>query len=84
MGDYSNQMATQAAELERLQEQMAASQESVDTAQSQIQAAQNQTAGYENLLKAWDEYQQGNFTNAANAIAQVDGGISFRRRKEYL
>ena len=41
--DYSNQMATQAAELERLQEQMAASQESVDTAQSQIQAAQNQT-----------------------------------------
>ena len=71
--DYSNQMATQAAELERLQEQMAASQESVDTAQSQIQAAQNQTAGYENLLKAWDEYQQGNFTNAANAIAQVDG-----------
>ena len=69
--DYSNQMATQAAELERLQEQMDASQESVDTAQSQIEAAQKQTADYENLLKAWDEYQQGNFTNAANAIAEV-------------
>ena len=69
--DYSNQMATQAAELERLQEQMDASQESVDTAQSQIEAAQKQTADYENLLKAWDEYQQGNLTNAANAIAEV-------------
>ena len=69
--DYSNQMATQAAELERLQEQMNASQESVDTAQSQIEAAEKQTTDYENLLKAWDEYQQGNFTNAANAIAEV-------------
>ena len=57
--------------MERLQEQMDASQESVDTAQSQIEAAQKQTADYENLLKAWDEYQQGNFTNAANAIAEV-------------
>lgn len=70
--EYSNQMATQAAELERLQEQMAASQESVDTAQSQIEAAQKQTADYENLLKAWDEYRQGYFTNAANAIAEVN------------
>ncbi|HJD35452.1 MAG TPA: tetratricopeptide repeat protein [Candidatus Blautia ornithocaccae] len=70
--DYSNQMATQAAELERLQEQMNASQESVDTAQSQIEAAQQQTTDYENLLKSWDEYQQGNFTNAANAIAEVN------------
>ena len=73
--EYSNQMATQAAELERLQEQMDASQESVDTAQSQIQEAQNQTTSYENLLKAWDEYQQGNFTNAANAIAEVDSDL---------
>lgn len=73
--EYSNQMATQAAELERLQEQMDASQESVDTAQSQIQEARNQTTSYENLLKAWDEYQQGNFTNAANAIAEVDSDL---------
>ena len=70
--DYSNQMATQAAELERLQEQMAASQESVDTAQTQIAEAQKQTTDYENLLKSWEAYQEGSYTNAANAIAQVN------------
>ena len=73
--EYSNQVATQSAELERLQEQMTASQESVDTAQSQIEAAKKQSAGYENLLKAWDEYRQGYFTNAANAIAEVDPAV---------
>ena len=70
--NYSNQMATQSAELERLQEEMEASQESVDTAQTQIAEAQQQTTDYENLLKSWEAYQQGSYTNAANAIAQVN------------
>jgi len=51
---------------------MAASQESVDTAQTQIAEAQKQTTDYENLLKSWEAYQEGSYTNAANAIAQVN------------
>lgn len=70
--NYSNQMATQSAELERLQEEMEASQESVNTAQAQIAEANQQTTDYENLLKAWEAYQEGSYTNAANAIAQVN------------
>ena len=49
---YSNTMATQSAEMNKLQEQIDQSEETVASAQQQIEDAQNQTSSYENLIKA--------------------------------
>ena len=69
--EYSDKMAAQSAELDRLTEQMNASTESVNTANDQISAANNKTGSYENLLKAWQAYTAGNYSTAANAMESV-------------
>lgn len=71
--EYSNKMASQSAELDRLKAEMEASTESVSTANDQISQANNKTTGYENLLKAWQAYTEGNYTTAANAMEGVSG-----------
>lgn len=70
--EYSGKMATLSAELARMQEEMDASTESVNTAQTQIQEAGEMASAYENLIKAWQAYQEENFDTAANAIEVVN------------
>lgn len=70
--EYSGKMAAQAAEIARLQEEMDSSTESVTTAQNQIGEANDKTTGYENLIKAWQAYREGNQDMAANAMEEID------------
>lgn len=70
--EYSGKMATQAAELARMQEEMESSLESVKTAKSQIEKADARTDSYENLIKAWQAYKSEKYDKAANAIEGVD------------
>ena len=68
-------MATQSAEMNKMQEQIDQSEETVASAQQQIEDAQNQTTSYENLIKAYAAFQSGNYTSAANVLqnVQADG-----------
>ena len=68
---YSNTMASQAAEMIELKEQIAESEETVASAQQQIEDANTQTESYENLIKAYASYQNGNYTAAANVMANI-------------
>lgn len=72
--EYSGKMATQAAELSRMQEEMKSSLDSVKTAKSQIEKAEIRTDSYENLIKAWQAYKSKKYDTAANAIEGVDAG----------
>lgn len=73
--EYSNTMASQAAELSKMEEQIADSEETVNSAQEQIADAQEQATSYENLIKAWQAYQDENYTNAANSMAEVNSDL---------
>ena len=46
--------------------------ETTASAQQQIQTAQDTAASYENLLKAVEAQQQGNTSNATNALTEVN------------
>ena len=72
---YSNTMATQSAEMNKLQEQIDQSEETVASAQQQIEDAQNQTSSYENLIKAYAAFQSGNYTSAANVLQNVQADL---------
>ena len=50
VAEYSDKVATQAAEINRMQEEMDASAESVNTANDQISQANARTTSYENLI----------------------------------
>lgn len=73
--EYSGKMATLSAELSRMQEEMDASTNSVNTAKTQIDEADSKASGYENLIKAWQGYRDGNYETAANAIEGVDANL---------
>lgn len=68
---YSNTMASQTAEMSKLQEQIDASEETVSSAQAQIEEAENKVTSYENLIKAYVAYQAGGYTSAANVLQNV-------------
>ncbi|MGN0358191.1 MAG: tetratricopeptide repeat protein [Blautia sp.] len=72
VAEYSDKVATQAAEINRMQEEMDASAESVNTANDQISQANARTTSYENLIKAWQAYNEGSYDTAANALEGVN------------
>ena len=55
-----------------MQEEMDASAESVNTANDQISQANARTTSYENLIKAWQAYNEGSYDTAANALEGVN------------
>ncbi len=73
--EYSNTMASQAAELTRMEEQIAESEETVSSAQDQIAQAQEQVTSYENLIKAYNSYQNGEYTAAANVMQNINADL---------
>lgn len=70
--EYSDKVATQAAEIDRMQQEIDASSQSVNTANEQIAQANTKSESYDNLIKAWQAYNSGNYQNAANALESVD------------
>ena len=68
---YSNTMASQTAEMNKLKEQIEKSQETVSSAQAQIEQANVQVTTYENLIKAYSAYLAGNYTSAGNVLQNV-------------
>ncbi len=71
VSQYSSTMASQSTELTKLQEEIETSKETVESAEDQIDEAKTQVSSYENLIKAWNAYQNENYDNAANALAEV-------------
>ena len=59
-------------QLNQLQSQVDSLNETTASAQQQIQTAQDTAASYENLLKAVEAQQQGNTSNATNALTEVN------------
>lgn len=70
--EYSSIAATQNAEISRLKDALNTSRETVDTANQQIEEAGKKTGSYENLIVASSEYNKGNYTTAAAALANVN------------
>lgn len=73
--DYSNTMASQSAEMDKLQEKIAESEETVASAQTQIEEANTQVTSYENLIKAYAAYQAGNLSSAASVMENVNSDL---------
>ena len=69
--EYSNSMASQAAEIKKMKADIEASNETVKTAQEQIAEADERVSSYENLIKAFSAFQEENYINAANALMEV-------------
>ena len=70
--EYSNSMASQSAKVKKMEEEISESNETVKTAQAQIEEAAKKAISYENLIKAFSAYQAENYTNAANAMREVE------------
>lgn len=79
---YSNTMASQNAEMNKMKEQIAQSEETVSSAQAQIEQASNQVTSYENLIKAYQAYQDGSYTSAANVLQNVQPDLLSTSAKE--
>lgn len=73
--NYSNTMASQSAEMDKLQEQIEESEKTVSSAQEQIEEANSQVTTYENLIKAYAAYQAGNLSSAASVMENVDSDL---------
>lgn len=69
---YSETMASQEVKISELEKQIQESNETVKTAQEQIAQADTKAAAYEDLIKAFSAYDQGNYSNAANALANIN------------
>ena len=72
VSQYSSQMATQSAEVDRLRQQIKSSEETVETANTQISEAEATTAAYRDLLTALNAVYNRSYSKAAEAIAKVD------------
>lgn len=70
--EYSNTMASQSSEITKLRSQISESQETVASATAQIETATAQVTSYENLLKAYNAYQEENYDSVANVFGNID------------
>lgn len=73
--EYSNTMASQAAQILRLQDEITTSQGTVETANTQIDEATRKADSYENLLKAANALNGESYTTAATALTSVDASL---------
>lgn len=80
--EYSDQVASQADQISRLESSIASSEANVNSVNDQIAEAEAKAVSYENLLTAWDALQDGDYTTAANAMQSVDGDVLSIEAKE--
>lgn len=72
---YSEKMASQENEIGELNRQIKESNDTVTSAQEQIAQAAAKAGAYEDLVKAFDAYTQENYTNAANALTNIESEL---------
>ena len=72
---YSDTMATQSVEMEKMEQQIKQSEETVTSAQEQIGQAETKVTTYENLIKAYASYKNGDYTAATNVLSNVDSSL---------
>ncbi len=73
--EYSNTMASQSSEITKLKAQISESQETVASATAQIETATAQVTSYENLLKAYNAFQEEKYDSVANVFSSIDSGV---------
>lgn len=72
---YSNTMAAQTVEMQKMEEQIKQSEDTVASAQEQIGQAEEKVTSYENLIKAYAAFQSGNFDAATNVLENVNSEL---------
>lgn len=70
--EYSDTMASQSTEIAKLKEQIQESENTVASANEQIDAARQEVDSYENLLKAYSAYSEGNYSSVLKVIENID------------
>lgn len=69
---YSNTMASQETQIANLQAQLDTATEQAESAQQQIEQSGKISDSYENLLQAYNAYQNSNYEEAAAALSGID------------
>ena len=72
VAEYAANAASDSAQIESMNAQLVNSQDTVNTASEQIGAANVKAASYENLITAFNAYNNGNMEQAANALTAVN------------
>ncbi len=72
VAEYAANAASDSAQMESMNDQIINSQETVNTANDQITAANKRATSYENLITAFNAYNNGDLEQAANALTAVD------------
>jgi len=68
-------MASQSSEIAKLKAQISESQGTVASATAQIETATAQVTSYENLLKAYNAYQEENYDSVMNVFGNIDSSV---------
>lgn len=82
--EYSDTMASQSTQIAKLKEQIKESESTVASANEQIDAAKKEVDSYENLLKAYSAYTDGDYSSVLKVIENIDEkGLSVDARILY-
>jgi tetratricopeptide (TPR) repeat protein len=68
-------MATQENKINELQNKINDSENTVKDAQTQLESSKNATDSYDNLIRAYLDYQAGNYEQAGDEILKVDVSV---------
>ena len=72
VAQYAANAVSDSAQMETMNDQIVNSQETVNTANAQISAANKRSTSYENLITAFNAFNNGDLEQAANALTAVD------------
>ena len=70
--EYSNAMAGQETQISSLTEQLETASSRAEKAEQQLEQSGQASDSYESLLKAYNAYQSGNYTDAASALNSIE------------
>ncbi|MCR4652649.1 MAG: tetratricopeptide repeat protein [Eubacterium sp.] len=73
--EYTTTMATQENKINELQNKINDSENTVKDAQTQLESSKNATDSYDNLIRAYLDYQAGNYEQAGDEILKVDVSV---------
>ncbi|MDO4804466.1 MAG: tetratricopeptide repeat protein [Lachnospiraceae bacterium] len=72
VSQYASSAVSDSAQIESMNDQIINSQETVNTANAQITSANLKSSSYENLITAYNAFNNGNMEQAANALTAVN------------
>jgi uncharacterized coiled-coil protein SlyX len=80
--EYTRTMATQENKINELQSKISASEKTVKDAQDQLKSSKNATDSYDNLIRAYLDYQEGKYEQAGDEILKVDAELLVEKMRE--